>query len=195
MSSRVVVLLSGGVDSLVCAELAREAGTLAGCVFVDYGHPAQIAEGWKAFSYHGRHGVPLRVVHAFGLHLADMAGDSGSSSRVVPARNLMLIASAANHAAGMGADEVWIGATAGDDRDYPDCRASWIEAVDGVTRAACGVGVRAPLIAMVKAEVVREALRLGIHRSDSVSCYQPGSGGAACGACASCVQADAAWHS
>lgn len=69
-----------------------------------------------------------------------------------------------------------------------------IEAVDSVTRAACGVGVRAPLIAMGKAQVVREALRLGIQRSDSVSCYQPSNGGAACGSCASCVQADAAWR-
>ena len=56
-----VVLLSGGIDSMVIAEREFQLGTLAGCVFVDMAHPSQVAEGWKAFSFHGRTKVPLKT--------------------------------------------------------------------------------------------------------------------------------------
>ncbi len=69
----MVVLLSGGIDSLVCAELARNREELVGCVFVDYGHPAQVQEGWKAFEYCGRRLVPLKVIGCNAADLADYA--------------------------------------------------------------------------------------------------------------------------
>jgi len=188
-----VVLLSGGVDSIVCAEMARAAGELRGVVFVDYGHPAQTLEGWKAFAYHGKTGAPLRVVHAFGLHLAEMAGTSADSPRVVPARNLLLIAAAANHAADLGATEVWIGANAADDADYPDCRTAWIDALSAVVRSAYGVTIQAPLAGMTKREIVDRARALGVHQSDTTACYQPHNDGTPCGVCASCRCAGAAW--
>jgi 7-cyano-7-deazaguanine synthase len=191
----VIVLVSGGVDSLVCAELARERGILRGVVFVDYGHPAQTAEAWRAFAYHGRTGVPLWVVHAFGLGLADMdpaAQAASDSPRVVPARNAILIAAAANRAAVAGASEVWIGAQGGDVEGYPDCRAEWIGLVSATMDAACGVTVSAPLVGWSKAEVIAEARRLGIDRAETWACYQP-IGSEPCRACASCVAADGAW--
>jgi 7-cyano-7-deazaguanine synthase len=191
----VIVLMSGGVDSLVCAELARERGILAGLVFVDYGHPAQAAEAWRAFAYHGRSRIPLWVVHAFGLGLADMdaaAQATSDSPRVVPARNALLIAAAANRAAVVGASEVWIGAQGGDDASYPDCRAGWIDAISEAMHAACGVRVAAPLVAMSKPQVIAEARRLGIAREETWACYRP-SGTDPCRACASCLAAADAW--
>lgn len=188
----VIVLLSGGIDSLVCAELAREQGRLAGLVFVDYAHPAQTAEAWRSFAYHGRTRVPLWTVHAFGLALADMASDSQDSPRVVPARNALLIAAACNRAAVVGASEVWIGAQGGDASDYADCRAAWVDSISEVMRTACGVSVRAPLVCMDKSQVVAEARRLGLEQADAWACYSP-VGMDACGACASCRASDAAW--
>ncbi len=61
-------MLSGGPRSLAAAEAAREAGALAACVFVDFGHSSQVADGWRAFAFCGEHGIPLRAVHVFGLH-------------------------------------------------------------------------------------------------------------------------------
>jgi 7-cyano-7-deazaguanine synthase len=188
----VVVLLSGGIDSLVCAELAREQGRLAGLVFVDYAHPAQTAEAWRSFAYHGRTQIPLWTVHAFGLALADMASDSEDSPRVVPARNALLIAAACNRAAVAGASEVWIGAQGGDASEYPDCRAAWIDSISQVMQAACGVSVHAPLVQMDKPQVIAEARRLGIERADAWACYAP-VGLDPCGRCSSCRASDAAW--
>lgn len=182
---RAVVLLSGGIDSLVCAEMAREAGELAGCVFVDYGHPAQIMEGWKAFAYCGSRGVPLKAVHVFGLALGDMGDARGA--RIVPHRNAGLLAHAANAAVVMGADAVTIGVTAEDQAEYVDCRPVFLESMG----AALGITVCAPLILQEKAEIVATARRLGLSRDDAWSCY--GAGPAPCGVCPCCRRADAAW--
>jgi 7-cyano-7-deazaguanine synthase len=180
------VLLSGGIDSLVCAEEARVAGTLAGCVFVDYQHPAQIPEGWKAFAYCGLRGVPLRVVHAFGLDLGDMG--SAHAARVVPARNALLIAAAANAMAALDGDHLVIGANLADQHDYPDCRRGFMNAMGD----ALGIGVSTPLMGMSKAEVIGRARALGLTRDDAWSCYEAGP--ERCGACPSCRSADAAWE-
>lgn len=188
MSSGDVVLVSGGVDSMVCAELSRLSGRLRAIVFVDYGHPAQIPEGWKVFAYHGKTGVPLRVVHAFGLDIGEMA--SAENARIVPARNLWLIALAANVAAAVGAERVVIGANAGDEQDYPDCRAAAVEAFSRASMVY-GIEVVAPLASWAKAQVVSEARRLGITRDDTWYCY--GSGPNPCGTCPCCERSDAAW--
>lgn len=182
-----IVMLSGGIDSLVCAELAREAGELRGCVFVDYGHPAQQAEGWKAFAYCGEREVPLRAVHVFGLDLGDMGSAQGA--RVVPGRNAVLLAVGANHAPEMGGTSVVLGATHSDHANYPDCRPGFFDAMT----AALGVSVLAPLISMTKSEVVREARRMGLKPSDAWSCY--GAGPHPCGTCPSCTEARKAWAS
>lgn len=182
---RPVVLLSGGIDSLVCAEEARVAGALAGCVFVDYSHPAQIPEGWKAFAYCGSRGVPLRVVHAFGLDLGDMG--TAHAARVVPARNAVLIALAANAMATLGGDHLVIGANQADQQDYPDCRRGFMNAMS----AALGIEVSTPLMGLSKAGVIDRARALGLTRDDAWSCY--GSGPERCGSCPSCRSADVAW--
>lgn len=180
----MVVLLSGGLDSMVVAERARVAGALVGCVFVDYGHPAQQQEGWRAFAYCGERGVPLRVVHAFGLDLGDMGAAVGA--RVVPCRNAVLLSVAANAARLLGGTELAIGAIANDQRDYSDCRPEFFAAMS----IALGVSVTAPLVAWTKREVVVEAVRLGLRPSDAWSCYGPGP--IACGACPSCLERDGA---
>lgn len=175
----VIVLMSGGLDSMVLAERARRAGVLGGCVFVDYGHPAAQQEAWHAFAWCRAHDVRLHVVHVHGLMLGDMADIDAPGLRVVPNRNAVLLGIAANFAASVvGCVEVHIGAIA-DDAAYPDCSAEWIERLG----AAFPMRLSAPLVQWRKAEVVQEARRLGL---DSWwSCYGPGP--LPCGTCSSCL--------
>lgn len=179
------VLLSGGVDSLLCAELANRDGVLAGCVFVDYGHPSQIGEGWKAFSYAGSRGIPLLAPHVRDLDLGAM--QTGKGACVVPARNAILLSVAANAARRLGAQTLTIGANAADQRDYPDCRPAFFAAMS----QALGMQIRTPLLEQSKAEIIEAARRCGLERSDCWSCYAGGCH--ECGSCASCVEANAAW--
>lgn len=183
--SSVVVLLSGGVDSLVCAERMLAAGRLAGCVFVDYGHPARQREAWRAFAWAERREVRLHVLHAMGLHLGEMTGERGASPQVVPARNAVLLAMAANVAASWGAGYVAIGANESDLADYPDCRPRFLDRMSKALHEACGVRVVAPLSFSTKPDIMQEAERHGIREGDAWACY--GGGPKPCGACASCV--------
>jgi 7-cyano-7-deazaguanine synthase len=180
------VLLSGGIDSLVCAELARQAGELAACVFVDYGHPAQVAEGWRAFAYAGSRGVPLLAPHVRDLQLGAMADASGAA--VVPQRNAILLSVAANAASAHGADSLTIGVNAADQRDYEDCRPAFLDAM----AAALGLPILAPLVHMDKTQVVRAAADLGLTAADAWPCYRGGP--TPCGDCASCRESAGAWR-
>ena len=177
-----VVLLSGGVDSLVCAELERRSGTLSHCLFVDYGHPSQAQEGWKAFAYCGAREVPLTVIQAFGMRLDDMQSQVGP--RLVPARNAVLLSLAAN-ASECGA--IVIGCNKADSTDYADCRPDFLSNM----ATGLGVDIRAPLLTKTKPEIVAMARALGLRRSDSWSCYVGGL--VECGTCPSCIEADLAW--
>ena len=76
---------------------------------------------------------------------------------------------------------------------YPDCRPEFIAAFESLARLATKAGVEggrfkihAPLVAMSKAEIVREGIRLGVDYSMTVSCYQASDAGLACGRCDSC---------
>lgn len=182
----VVVLMSGGLDSTVCAEMALRDGVLAGCVFVDYGHPARQAEAWRAFAWAERRGVRLHVLHAMGLCLGGMDGRPGSSAQFVPARNAILISMAANVAASWKAESVWIGATAADLDSYPDCRGDFLIPMCHALLKGYGVTVKAPLIGMTRREVSKLARDLGVRRRQVWSCYGPGP--EPCGECASCRQ-------
>lgn len=143
-------------------------------------------EGWKAFAYCGERGVPLRVVHTFGLDLGDMGAEAGA--RVVPCRNAILLALTANAARAMGGTQLVIGATSEDQADYDDCRPGFITGMAKVL----GVSVAAPLLGWSKPLVISQAREMGLTRSDSWSCY--GAGPAPCGECPSCMAADRAWE-
>jgi 7-cyano-7-deazaguanine synthase len=180
------VLLSGGIDSLVCAELARQAGELTACVFVDYGHPAQIAEGWRAFAYAGSRGVPLLAPHVRDLQLGAMSTADGPA--IVPHRNAILLAVAANAATAHGATSLTIGVSGADQAAYQDCRPAFIDAM----ASALGMPIFTPLVDMQKTAVVRRAAQLGLTRDDAWPCYRGGP--SPCGQCASCQESARAWR-
>ena len=199
-----VVLLSGGLDSMVVAGLAREQGFGVLALTIDYGqrHRRELA---SAKLVAGAIGVELHVVlpldlRAFGgsALTADIAVPKdgvGSDIPVtyVPARNLVFLSLTVAFAEASGAHDVFIGVNALDYSGYPDCRPEFIASFAETARLGTREGaegrpftIHAPLQHMTKADIAREAARLGLDTGLSWSCYDPTDDGLACGACDSC---------
>ncbi|MGE5412559.1 MAG: 7-cyano-7-deazaguanine synthase, partial [Syntrophomonadaceae bacterium] len=112
----------------------------------------------------------------------------------VPARNTLFLAHALAWAEAAGASDIFIGANALDYSGYPDCRPEFIEAFERLANLATKAGVegraafriRAPLLRLTKAEIVRKAESLGLDFALTSSCYEPGPSGEPCGVCDSC---------
>jgi 7-cyano-7-deazaguanine synthase len=202
-----VVLLSGGLDSMVCAALAREEGFGVLALTVDY---------------HQRHRVELEAARTIAAQLADRHiilpldlsafGGSALTSDIavpkdgvgaeakggipvtyVPARNTVFLSLALAWAEAAGAHDLFVGVNALDYSGYPDCRPEFIAAFEALANRATKAGVEgdgfrihAPLQHMTKAEIAREAARLGLDASLSHSCYDPAPDGGACGLCDAC---------
>ncbi|MCL4221062.1 MAG: 7-cyano-7-deazaguanine synthase QueC [Phycisphaerales bacterium] len=202
---RAVVLLSGGLDSATVLALARGEGRLCHCLCFDYGqrHRHELQAARRVAAAQGVEApveMPLNLRVFGGSALTDdievpRAGESeGIPVTYVPARNLVFLSLAAALAEVVDAAEIWIGVNAIDYSGYPDCRPAFIEAFERAanlaTRAGvCGrpVRVRAPLIALSKAEIIRRGAALGVDYALTHSCYDPDERGRACGRCDSCV--------
>jgi len=111
----------------------------------------------------------------------------------VPARNTILLSLALAWAEVLGARHIFLGANAVDYSGYPDCRPEYLQAFEKMANLATKAGlegrrieVRAPLIDLSKAEIVRLALELGVEPGETVTCYQPDAEGRACGVCDAC---------
>jgi 7-cyano-7-deazaguanine synthase len=199
-----VVLLSGGLDSMVCAALAREAGFALHALTIDYNqrHRRELDAARAIATQLGavRHVVlPLDLRQFGGSALtADIAvpkGGVGDDIPVtyVPARNLVFLSLTLAWAEALASRDVFIGVNALDYSGYPDCRPEFIAGFESLARLATKAGdegerftVHAPLQYLGKAEIVREAVRLGLDPGLSWSCYDPQDDGLACGLCDSC---------
>jgi 7-cyano-7-deazaguanine synthase len=199
-----VVLLSGGLDSATTLAMARAGGFDAFALSVDYGqrHSAELrAASRVALALGAREHRVMRVDLAGvgGSALTDPTlaipetPSSGIPITYVPARNTMMLALALGWAEIIGARDIFVGVNAVDWSGYPDCRPEFIAAFENLARVATKAGVegerfeiRAPLLRMSKAEIVRAGLGLGVDYSMTVSCYQASDDGLACGRCDSC---------
>lgn len=184
MSNDVVVLLSGGVDSMVL--LWRASRPLG--LFVDYGQRSAEKELEAATALSAKRGCALKVVRVEGLSVEAMNIDVGAPGpRVVHGRNLLLISLGVNAARSCGASEVWIGCHADDEKDYPDCRPEFIESQNRSNRSAYLISVKAPLLLQSRASFIAEARFCGAMAL-TWSCYSPTDAGKPCGTCNSCRQ-------
>ena len=199
-----VVLLSGGLDSMVTAGLARERGYELYALTIDYNqrHRRELASAERIAGELGvrRHIVLPLDFRAFGGSALtdaidvpkDGVGD-GIPVTYVPARNLVFLSLTLAWAEAVGARDVFIGVNALDYSGYPDCRPEFIASFAETARLATKAGVEegpfsihAPLQHMGKAEIAAEAARLGLDPAMSWSCYDPTPEGLACGLCDSC---------
>ncbi|WP_086618709.1 7-cyano-7-deazaguanine synthase QueC [Erythrobacter tepidarius] len=199
-----VVLLSGGLDSMVTAALALEAGFAVHALTVDYGqrHKLELQSAARIAERLGlvRHTQIALDLRAFGgSALTDAIdvpkGGVGKDIPVtyVPARNLVFLALTTACAEAAGARDVFIGVNALDYSGYPDCRPEFIASFTETARLGTRAGVEgapftihAPLQHMTKADIARECARLGLDPAWSWSCYDPTPEGLACGLCDSC---------
>lgn len=198
-----MVLLSGGLDSMVCAGLAREAGFSVLALTIDYNqrHRVEIeAARAIAAKLADRHIVLPMDLRAFGgsALTSDIAvpkdGPSdGIPITYVPARNTVFLSLALAWAEAAGARDLFVGVNALDYSGYPDCRPEFVAAFEQLANVATKAGVEgerftihAPLQHMTKADIAREAQRLGLDAGMSHSCYDPAPDGGACGACEAC---------
>lgn len=170
-----------------------ERGRLASVVLFAYGQPHGFPELGAAAKWAEKHNVKEHYVRVSLRAEAMDIGVGVPGARVVPGRNLVLIAHAINIAAATGASSVWIGCNADDAADYPDCRPPFILAASRLGEEF-GVVVEAPLLHMTKADVVREAQRLGVDVGATWSCYQPTAMCKPCGTCNACKLRIAALH-
>ncbi|WP_132389747.1 7-cyano-7-deazaguanine synthase QueC [Novosphingobium sp. PhB165] len=201
---KAVVLLSGGLDSMVSAALAREAGFALNALTIDYNQrhrreidaARQIAETLGA----ERHVIlPLDLRQFGGSALTDDITvpkeglEPGIPVTYVPARNLVFLSLTLAWAEAIGAADIFIGVNALDYSGYPDCRPEFISAFENIATLATKDGdegtkfkIHAPLQFLGKADIAREADRLGLEAGMSWSCYDPQPDGRACGLCDSC---------
>jgi len=201
-NSRAVVLLSGGMDSCVCAALAAR-DYEAAALHVSYGQRTEERERQSFLAICQRFKVHDRLMirnEAFrligGSALTDEAIDVPEAEMIgreipvtyVPFRNAHFLAAAVSWAEVLGAAKVYIGAVEPDSSGYPDCRPAYYKAFNEVVKAGTKEGkieIVTPLIAMRKAEIVRLGLELGAPFDLTWSCYSRAD--QACGVCDSCV--------
>jgi 7-cyano-7-deazaguanine synthase len=201
---RIVVLLSGGLDSATVLMMAHAAGHACYALSVDYGQKhayelelaAKIAAACGAIEHRI---VKVDVAQFGGSALTDariavpVSRSDGIPLTYVPARNTIMLAVGLAWCEVLGADELHIGVNAIDYSGYPDCRPEFIEQFQRLATLATRTGVDgrnlvigAPLQHMRKAEIIRTGTALGLDYSLTLSCYQPDSSGNACGACDAC---------
>ena len=206
--SRAVVLLSGGLDSATVLAIARAEGLECHCLTVDYGqrHRIELDAARRVVADLGAasHRIITLDLRAIGGSALtddievpkDQDPESGKVPvTYVPARNTVLLSLLLGLAEVVEADQLFIGANAVDYSGYPDCRPAFLETFEKLASLATVAGaehgvrfkVRAPLIEMTKADIIRRGVELGIDYGLTWSCYDPTPGGLPCGRCDSCI--------
>ena len=204
-----VVLLSGGLDSMVSAGRAIEQGFRIAALTIDYNqrHRVEIEAARtiaKAIGAERHIVLPLDLRQFGGSALTDDIDvpkegvGEGIPVTYVPARNLIFLSLTLAWAETLGARDIFIGVNALDYSGYPDCRPEFIAGFEQLAELATKAGddamhgngrgfrIHTPLQYLGKADIAREAARLGLDPGMSWSCYDPTAEGRACGVCDSC---------
>lgn len=207
--NKAVILLSGGLDSTTVLAIAQAAGFSCYCLSFAYGQRQNI-ELDRARTLAARAGVIEHLVLRLDLdkiggsalttgqavpkHRRSNEISSSIPATYVPGRNTIFLAHAAAWAEVLDARDIFIGVNALDYSGYPDCRPEFIAAFEKTINLGSKAGtegnnftIRAPLMALSKAEIIRKGLELGVDYALTHSCYDPDAEGRACGSCDSCL--------
>jgi 7-cyano-7-deazaguanine synthase len=198
-----VVLVSGGMDSCVCAAMAAQTYKLA-MLHVSYGQRTQERE-LKAFQDIVAHYKVDRTLVCRLEHLTQIGGSSLTDlgipieeanlerkeipSSYVPFRNAHFLAIATSWAEVLGARAIFVGAVTEDSSGYPDCRSEYYDVFNQLirigTKPETHIEIKTPVIHMRKSEIVRAGYQLSAPFHLTWSCYQ--NVDVACGHCDSCA--------
>jgi 7-cyano-7-deazaguanine synthase len=199
---KVVVLCSGGMDSVTALHWARREHDVVAAVSFDYGAKHNARE----IPFAVEHAQQFRVRHEaialdfvnrlFASDLLKSGGDipeghyeaANMKQTVVPFRNAIMLSIACGFAESVGAEGLVIAAHGGDHAIYPDCREDFMRALGDAMRLGTYAGVKLlrPFIALNKGQIAAEGAKLGVDFARTWSCYK---GGAVhCGKCGTCVE-------
>ncbi len=203
---KAVVLLSGGMDSLVTTAMAHEQGFELSAMHVNYGQRTwqKELESFRSICNHynivqrlevnadflGQIGGSSLTDLSMPVSGADLQGDAAIPTSYVPFRNAGFLSMAVSWSEVIGASKIFIGAVEEDSSGYPDCRKVFYDAFNKVielgTKPETAIEILTPLIEMQKSEIVRKGVELQVPFELSWSCYK--SEGRACGLCDSCAR-------
>ena len=204
--SKVIVLLSGGLDSTTVLAIAKAHDFECYALSFDYGQKQRSElESAKTIAKQSKV-VEHRIMK---ISLADIGGSALTDDKIdvpkysksdeipvtyVPARNTIFLSFALAWAEVIDCQKIYIGVNALDYSGYPDCRPEFIKAFEDMANLATKqsvegekIEIRTPLISMTKAEIIQKGLSLGVDYSQTISCYLANSNGEACGECDACV--------
>ena len=200
MGKRAICLISGGMDSAVAAAVARHDGYKLYALTFNYGQrnlreleaAKEIAKSLGA--HHKIFEINLRQIGGSALtdtiEVPERA--EGIPVTYVPARNTIFLSCALAYAEVIDAEAIFIGVNAVDYSGYPDCRPEYIQAFQRMANVALKrsvekgpIHIKAPLLYLSKAEIVKSGLELGVPFEKTWSCYREGE--KACGRCPSCM--------
>ncbi|MDR1484836.1 MAG: 7-cyano-7-deazaguanine synthase QueC [Planctomycetaceae bacterium] len=206
---RAVVLLSGGLDSATAAAVARSEGYEIFALTIDYNQRHRIEiESAKRIAV--ALNIAQHLIMPLNLRLfggSSLTGDLEVAKNVplnsignsiptsyVPARNIIFLSIALAYAETIQAEKIYIGVSAIDYSGYPDCRPEFLAAFENMANLATKTGtegkkisIAAPLVRLDKTATIKLGLSLGLDYSLTHTCYDPVSGGVACGCCESCL--------
>ena len=199
---KVVVLCSGGMDSVTALHWARVHHAVTAVLSFDYGAKHNHREIPFALEHARKIGAPHQVIPLdfigkyFVSDLLQSGGDipeghyaaENMRRTVVPFRNGIMLAAAAGFAESVGAAGLVIAAHSGDHTIYPDCREDFMRAMGDALRLGTDAGIELlrPFIALNKGQIVAEGVRLGVDYARTWSCYMGGK--VHCGKCGTCVE-------
>jgi 7-cyano-7-deazaguanine synthase len=210
---KAIVLLSGGLDSTTMLRMVQELGYEIYAITFSYGqrHSSEIIAAKNIVKKYGIKDhriidIDLRVFG--GSALTDETINLNTNGVVdaydpakeniplsyVPARNTIFLSYALGFAEVIKAQKIFIGANAIDYSGYPDCRPQYFESFNRMAMIATAsavtnelvIQVETPLLFLKKSEIIANGLRLGVDYSDTISCYDAGDDGVACGVCDAC---------
>ncbi|MEC4675211.1 MAG: 7-cyano-7-deazaguanine synthase QueC [Nitrospirota bacterium] len=206
---KAVVLASGGLDSAVTAAMAKRDGNQLYLLTLEYGqrHHIEITRAQRIAEWLEacEHKVVRLDLSVFGQSaLTDEIAvpknrsvaqrEDGIPCTYVPARNTIFLSLALAYAEVVQAEAIFIGANIRDYSGYPDCRPEFLKAFSEVGRLGtkrgvegCPLEVKAPLLMMTKADIIRQGQDLQVPFEWTHSCYDPHADGLACGQCDSCL--------
>ena len=206
MCAKVLVLHSGGLDSTTCLYKAQAEGHHTISLGVDYGQRLSVEMLYAAKQCKDKN-IDRQVIQVqWSKPERPTPQDrtleqirASPSKAFLPGRNIVFLALASAHAAGIGADEIWIGINSIDFSGYHDCTSEFLDAFCNLHRIGVphGAKIRAPLLNLSKPQIALLARSLGIGPKDTWSCYRPVlSEGVIqpCGRCDACKLHEYAWN-
>ena len=204
MQKKAIVLLSGGLDSITVLALAQQQGFNCYALSFDYGqrHNAELVAATRIAQHYQV--IDHKIIT---LGLGSIGGSALTDDQIavpntlqqgipvtyVPARNTIFLSFALGWAEVLQLTDIFIGVNAVDYSGYPDCRPEFINAFQSLANLATKAGVEGdrftihtPLIALSKAEIIKQGTALGVNYQHTVSCYSADHQGRACRVCDAC---------